>query len=200
MRSWFEKAGFDPRFSSLVIALAGIWVRLASLTDGIFISPRNLYNLSIQTCVTAIMACGMVFIIVARQIDLSVGSQMAFAGMLIAWTQVTWLGAETPGAWLLSIGAGLAGGVLVGLFQGWWTAYREVPAFVVTLAGYLMWRGAAFLVADGQTLAPLSITYQRLGGGVSGSIGTMWSWVAGGIACAFVVDAALKSHRSRTKY
>jgi D-xylose transport system permease protein len=183
-----------------VIVLAGIWVLLAILTDGIFISPRNLYNLSIQTCVTAIMACGMVFIIVARQIDLSVGSQMAFAGMLVAWTQVTWLGAETPGAWLLSIGAGLVGGVLVGLFQGWWTAYREVPAFVVTLAGYLMWRGAAFLVADGQTLAPLAITYQRLGGGVNGSIGTTWSWVAGGIACALVVVATLNARRSRTKY
>jgi D-xylose transport system permease protein len=200
MRAWLEKAGFDPRFTSLVIVLAGIWVLLAILTDGIFISPRNLYNLSIQTCVTAIMACGMVFIIVARQIDLSVGSQMAFAGMLVAWTQVTWLGAETPGAWLLSIGAGLVGGVLVGLFQGWWTAYREVPAFVVTLAGYLMWRGAAFLVADGQTLAPLAITYQRLGGGVNGSIGTTWSWIAGGIACALVVVATLNARRSRTRY
>jgi len=200
MRAWLEKAGFDPRFTSLVIVLAGIWVLLAILTDGIFISPRNLYNLSIQTCVTAIMACGMVFIIVARQIDLSVGSQMAFAGMLVAWTQVTWLGAETPGAWLLSIGAGLVGGVLVGLFQGWWTAYREVPAFVVTLAGYLMWRGAAFLVADGQTLAPLAITYQRLGGGVNGSIGTTGSWIAGGIACVLVVVATLNARRSRTRY
>jgi D-xylose transport system permease protein len=200
MRSWFEKAGFDPRFSSLVIALAGIWVLLAIATDGIFLSPRNLYNLSIQTCVTAIMACGMVFIIVARQIDLSVGSAMAATGMVIAWTQVTWLGAETPGSWLLSIGAGLLAGVAIGLFQGWWTAYREVPAFVVTLAGYLMWRGAAFMVADGQTLAPLATTYQRLGGGVHGSIGTLWSWVAGGIACALVIFAALNARRSRARY
>ena len=138
MRNWFEKAGFDPRFSSLVIALAVIWVLLAIATDGIFLSPRNLYNLSIQTCVTAIMACGMVFIIVARQIDLSVGSQVAATGMVIAAMQVMWLGAETPGAWLLSIGGGILAGVAIGLFQGWWTAYREVPAFVVTLAGYLM--------------------------------------------------------------
>jgi D-xylose transport system permease protein len=200
MRSWLERAGFDPRFTSLVLALALIWVALAVATDGIFLSPRNLYNLSIQTCVTAIMACGMVFIIVARQIDLSVGSQMAFTGMVIAWAQVTWLGAETPGAWLLSIGAGIVAGVMVGLFHGWWTAHREVPAFVVTLGGYLMWRGAAFLVADGQTLAPLSLSYQRLGGGVHGSIGTFWSWVAAGLACALVVFAALNARRSRARY
>lgn len=98
MRSWLERAGFDPRFTSLVLALAAIWIALAVVTDGIFLSPRNLYNLSIQTCVTALMACGMVFIIVARQIDLSVGSLMAFTGMVIAWMQVTWLGSDTTGA------------------------------------------------------------------------------------------------------
>src|SRR5499427_10323486 len=108
MRHWLERAGFDPRFTSLVLALVLIWGALAVATDGVFLSPRNLYNLSIQTCVTAIMACGMVFIIVARQIDLSVGSQMAFTGMVIAWVQVTWLGAETPYAWVWSIVLGVA--------------------------------------------------------------------------------------------
>src|SRR3954471_8756698 len=130
MRTWLERAGFDSRFTSLVLALAVIWGALAVATDGVFLSPRNLYNLSIQTCVTAIMACGMVYLIVARQIDLSVGSQMAFTGMLIAWTQVTWLGAETPGAWAVSIAIGVAAGVAIGAFQGWWTAYRGLPAFI----------------------------------------------------------------------
>lgn len=200
MRSWLERAGFDPRFTSLVLALAAIWITLAVVTDGIFLSPRNLYNLSIQTCVTALMACGMVFIIVARQIDLSVGSLMAFTGMVIAWMQVTWLGSDTTGAAWLSIGGGLLAGALVGVFQGWWAAYREVPAFVVTLAGYLMWRGAAFLVADGQTLAPLALPYQRLGGGVNGSIGTAWSWALGAFACALVIAAVLRARRSRARY
>lgn len=200
MRSWLERAGFDPRFTSLVLALAAVWIALAMLTDGIFLSPRNLYNLSIQTCVTALMACGMVFIIVARQIDLSVGSLMAFTGMVIAWVQVTWLGADTPGIAWISIGAGLLAGALVGIFQGWWVAHREVPAFVVTLAGYLMWRGSAFLVADGQTLAPLAQPYQRLGGGVNGSIGTAWSWALGAIGCALLIGAALQARRSRARY
>lgn len=200
MRVWFEKAGFDPRFSALVIALAVIWGLLQVATDGIFLSPRNLYNLSIQTCVTAIMACGMVYIIVARQIDLSVGSLMAFTGMVIAAAQIKWLGAETPLAWLISIGTGIFAGMLLGVFQGWWVAYRGVPAFVVTLAGFLMFRGAAFMVADGQTLAPLSTVYQRIGGGINGSIGPLWSWLLGGMVCAVLVMQAVLARRSRMRY
>ena len=200
MRDWLERAGFDPRFTSLVLALALIWAALAIATDGIFLSPRNLYNLSIQTCVTAIMSCGMVYLIVARQIDLSVGSQIAFTGMLIAFVQVTWLGSETPYAWLVSIAIGMLAGMAVGAFQGWWVAYRGLPAFIVTLAGYLMFRGAAFLVADGQTLAPLSSTYQRIGGGVQGSIGPAWSWALGLAACAGIVAQALYARRSRKRY
>jgi D-xylose transport system permease protein len=200
MRSWLERAGFDPRFTSLVLALAVIWIALAVATDGIFLTPRNLYNLSIQTCVTAIMSCGMVYLIVARQIDLSVGSMMAFTGMVIAWVQTQKLGAEAPYAWLVSIGAGIACGMVLGAFQGWWTAYRGLPAFLVTLAGYLIFRGAAFLVADGQTLAPLSTVYQRIGGGVHGSIGSTWSWFLGVIACAWVVAQAIYARRSRARY
>ncbi|MFZ3322899.1 MAG: sugar ABC transporter permease [Usitatibacter sp.] len=198
--SWLEKAGFDARFTSLVLALALIWIGLSVATDGIFLTPRNLYNLSIQTCVTAIMACGMVYLIVARQIDLSVGSQIAFTGTVIAFVQVQWLGPETPYAWLVSIAAGVAAGALLGVFQGWWVAYRGLPAFLVTLAGYLMFRGAAFLVADGQTLAPLSATYQRIGGGVQGSIGTAWSWILCAIACAWVIAQAIQARRSRARY
>jgi len=92
------------------------------------------------------------------------------------------------------------GGMALGAFQGYWTAFRGVPAFVVTLAGYLMFRGAAFLVADGQTLAPLSMTYSRLGGGVHGSIGPMWSWVVGLVACAWVVAQVVYARRSRSRY
>ncbi|MBV8504122.1 MAG: ABC transporter permease [Paucibacter sp.] len=200
MRSNLEAAGFDARFSALVLALGAIWVALAIATDGVFVSPRNLYNLSIQTCVTAIMACGMVFLIVARQIDLSVGSIMAFTGMMVAWTQTNKLGIEGNVGWIASIGVGIVGGLLLGLFQGWWAAYRGVPAFVVTLAGYLMFRGAAFLVADGQTLAPLSDNFQRLGGGLQGSIGPAWSWLLAGVGCAALILQTHSARRSRAAY
>ncbi len=198
--SLLDKAGLDARFVSLLLALAAIWAVLAVATGGIFISPRNLYNLSIQTCVTAIMACGMVYVVVARQIDLSVGSQMAFTGMLVAFVQTEWLGAETDYVWAVAIGAGVLAGLALGLFQGWWVAYRGVPAFVVTLAGYLMFRGAAFLVADGQTLAPLSTTFARLGGGVQGAIGPGWSRLLGLGVCALVLAQVLYARRSRARY
>jgi len=120
--------------------------------------------------------------------------------MVIAFVQVRWLGPEAPFAGTASIALGIAAGMALGAFQGWWTAYRGLPAFLVTLAGYLMFRGAAFLVADGQTLAPLSTTYQRIGGGVGGSIGTGWSWVLGAAACAWVVGQALYARRSRARY
>lgn len=200
MQHLLRKTGFDPRFSSMVLVLLVVWAVLALLTDGTFVSPRNLYNLSIQTCVTAIMACGMVFLIVARQIDLSVGSLLAFTGMLIAYSQVQWFGTDGDWGWPASIAVGVAAGVAVGAFQGWWVACRGVPAFVVTLAGYLMYRGAAFLVADGQTIAPLHPHYQVLGGGLSGSIGVTWSTVLGAIACGAVVLHRWHVRRTRARY
>src|SRR5262249_36730081 len=157
MQRFFRTLGIDPRFSSMVLALIVIWLALQFLTgdgsfgDGIFLTPRNLYNLSIQTCVTAIMACGMVYVIVARQIDLSVGSLLAFTGMVTAYVQVHVLGNDSQLGWILSIVAGIALGVAVGIFQGSWVTLAGIPAFVVTLAGYLMYRGAAFLITDGQT-------------------------------------------------
>jgi D-xylose transport system permease protein len=200
MRSLFQKTGFDPRFSSMVLVLLAVWLGLSLLTDGVFLTPRNLYNLSIQTCVTGVMACGMVYLIVARQIDLSVGSLLAFTGMLIAYTQVQVFPAEAAWGWPVSLAIGIAAGVAVGAFQGWWVAYRQVPAFVVTLAGYLMYRGAAFLVADGQTIAPLHPTYQLLGGGMSGSIGVTASWSLGLLACVGVGWQRWHSRRTRARY
>jgi D-xylose transport system permease protein len=114
MQAWLDKAGFDTRFASLVLALAAIWLALALATDGLFLSPRNLYNLSIQTCVTAIMACGMVFIIVARQIDLSVGSAMAFAAFIAYGPAAS----AEPASSAVADHIGTPRPVL-GLFQGW---------------------------------------------------------------------------------
>jgi D-xylose transport system permease protein len=191
--------GLDPRMVSMLLALAAIWIVLGVATGGLFLKPRNLYNLSIQTAVSAILSCGMVFVIVARQIDLSTGSLLAFTGVLTAYAQVHWL-EGTPGAVWISIAVGLAAGIAVGVFQGFMVAYREIPALIVTLAGFLMYRAAAFLVAEGQTIAPLDETYQRLGGGGAGSIGVTASWLLGAVGCAWVTWNVWGTRRERAKY
>ena len=200
MRAFFNRSGLDPRFTSMLLALLLMWLVLAALTGGIFLTPRNLYNLSIQTCVIAVMACGMVYLMVARQIDLSVGSLLALTGMFAAYTQVELFAPGSPWGWIVSIFVAVSIGVLVGIFQGWWVAYQGVPAFVVTLAGYLMYRGAAFMVADGQTIAPLHPIYQMLGGGINGSIGVVASSCLGALACAYVLWRRWALRREMHRY
>ncbi|HKE17186.1 MAG TPA: sugar ABC transporter permease [Kofleriaceae bacterium] len=190
----------DVRLAAMLVALVVIWIALQVATDGLFLSSRNLYNLSLQGSAVAIMTCGMVFVIVARQIDLSVGSLLAFTGVLTAYIQVGWADAHPDAGWIMSIGVGLGTGALVGLFQGWLVAYQGIPAFVVTLAGFLMYRGAAFRVAEGQTIAPLDDRYQRLGGGADGSLGVTWSWVLGAVACVWVLFYVWNTRRERAKY
>ena len=190
----------DPRMSSMVAALIVISIVLNLMTRGLFLSPENLYNLSIQTCVIAVMACGMVYVIVARQIDLSVGSLLAFTGMAAAWTQTRAFPPDSTIGWITSIFVALVIGDIVGAFQGALVARMRIPAFIVTLAGYLMFRGAAFLVSDGQTLAPLHPTYQALGGGVNGAIGVQASIVLGLLAAAWVVWHSWSGRRGQLRY
>jgi D-xylose transport system permease protein len=197
---WLTRLRLDPRLSSMVGALIAVALLLNYLTDGLFLTPENLYNLSIQTCVIAVMACGMVYVIVARQIDLSVGSLLAFSGMAAAWVQVRVFPPGSTAGWLATIVVALAVGAAVGAVQGGLVAKLRIPAFVVTLAGYLMYRGAAFLVSDGQTLSPLHPTYQMLGGGVNGSIGVTPSIVLGLLAGAWVVWQTWQARRVQRRY
>jgi D-xylose transport system permease protein len=95
---------------------------------------------------------------------------------------------------------GVALGALIGFWQGYWVAYRAIPAFVVTLAGLLMFRGGAFLVTDGRTVAPLDPTYQLLGGGIHGSIGATWSWALAGLAMVAVAFNMIRSRRQRARF
>ncbi len=126
----------DTRMLAMIGALLSIWIILNILTEGIFFSSRNLYNLAVQSSVVGIMATGMVLVIVARHIDLSVGSLMGFTGMVIAYLQVHVFTLGASWNWPMTVFCGLLGAV-VGLWQGWWIAYRGVPAFVVTLGGCL---------------------------------------------------------------
>ena len=190
----------DTRMLAMIGALIIIWVVLTVLTDGIFFTARNLYNLAVQTSVVGIMATGMVMVIVARHIDLSVGSLMGFTGMVIAYLQVHVFTLGAAWNWPLTIVCGLALGALVGIWQGWWIAYRGVPAFVVTLGGLLIFRGGAYLVTDGRTVAPMDKTYQLLGGGINGSIGATWSWIFGLVCILLMIAGTIRSRARRKKY
>lgn len=190
----------DTRMLAMIGALIIIWIVLTVLTNGIFFTARNLYNLAVQTSVVGIMATGMVLVIVARHIDLSVGSLMGFTGMVIAYLQVHVFTLGAAWNWPLTVLCGLALGAVVGLWQGWWVAYRGVPAFVVTLGGLLIFRGGAYLVTDGRTVAPMDKTYQLLGGGINGSIGATWSWVFGLACILLMILGTFRSRARRKKY
>lgn len=190
----------DTRMLAMIGALLSIWIILNILTDGIFFSSRNLYNLAVQSSVVGIMATGMVLVIVARHIDLSVGSLMGFTGMVIAYLQVHVFTLGAAWNWPMTVFFGLLLGAAVGLWQGWWIAYRGVPAFVVTLGGLLIFRGGAYLVTDGRTVAPMDKTYQLLGGGIDGSIGATWSWIFGGVCILLMLIGTYRNRLRRNKY
>jgi D-xylose transport system permease protein len=192
----------DARMIGLVGALLLIWVVLDVFSGGLFLTPRNLWNLSVQSSSVAIMATGMVLVIVTRNIDLSIGSMLGFVGMVMGVTQVNLLpkllGFEHPATWIITATLGLLLGVLLGAFQGFVIAYLGIPAFIVTLGGLLVWRGAAWWVTSGQTIAPLDSTFRLMGGGPEGSIGATWSWAVGLAACIAVV-LLLANGRARRK-
>ncbi len=192
--------GLDTRFLAMLAALLAIWVVLHIWTGGLFLTPRNLFNLAVQGSAVGIMATGMVLVIVARHIDLSVGSVLGFIGMSIAFLQVEVFPLGAAWNWPLTIVLGLTIGAAVGIWQGLWVAYGGVPAFVVTLGGLLIFRGAAFEITDGRTVAPLDPTYQLLGGGIDGSIGATASWVLGLIAVALVAFFSIKARKKRGSY
>jgi D-xylose transport system permease protein len=169
----------------MIGALFVLWVLFDLFTGGRFTTPRNLFNLSVQTASVAVMATGMVFVIVTRHIDLSVGSLLGFIGMMMGALQVHFLPDVVGGGhwsiWLITCAFGMFLGAIIGAFQGWVIGYLTVPAFIVTLGGFLVWRGAAWWVTSGQTVAPLDPTFKLLGGGVEGTLGEVLSWLLGGI-------------------
>lgn len=182
-----------------MVLMAGVLVVIALvfnlLSGGIFLSPENLYNIAQQTAVVGILATVMVLIIVARHIDLSVGSVMGFVGVLIATLMYSF-----DWSWPAASLAGLAAAILVALYQGYLTAMVGVPSFVVTLGGLMSFRGAAFLVADGRTQPVTDASFLRLGGGFDGAIGATASWALGALMCLALVASKVSQRRAKKAY
>jgi D-xylose transport system permease protein len=201
---FLKSTELDTRMLGMIGALLLIWIAFHVLSGGLFLTPRNLWNLSVQSSSVAIMATGMMLVIVTRNIDLSIGSMLGFIGMVMGVVQADLLpqllGFEYPANWALTLAAGLALGVTLGAFQGYLIAFLGIPAFIVTLGGLLVWRGAAWWVTSGQTVAPLDDTFRLMGGGPEGSIGATWSWIVGAAACIVVVLSLLQGRSQRKRF
>jgi D-xylose transport system permease protein len=198
----------------MVVAVAVIWITFNVLSDGDFLTSRNLWNLSVQSTSIAIMATGMVLIIVSRNIDLSVGSLLGFVGYAMALVQtdgvIAFFGLDITidglqgesYAWVVALLIGVALGAAAGGLTGFIVAYGGVPSFIVTLGGFLVWRGMIFRTGDkqGQTLAPLDSTFQLIGGGARGSLGEWRSWGFAVLCCVLVVVSIYLARRRRIRY
>ncbi len=136
---------------ALVIAIAVLWVLFSQLTGGDFLTPRNLSNLLRQMAITGMLACGMVFVIISGEIDLSVGSLLGLLGGISAILDSGW---HLP--LVVNIAAVVAIGAAIGAFNGYWVAYLRVPSFIVTLAGLLAFRGVLLGITGGVTISPVS--------------------------------------------
>ncbi len=199
----------DTRMLGMVGALVLIWVGFHYYGQifngyGAFLTPRNLWNLSVQTSSIAVMATGMVLIIVTRHIDLSVGSLLGITAMVMGVIQV-WIlppliGFEHPAIWIITVSIGILFGATIGAFHGFLIAYLGIPAFIVTLGGLLVWRGSAWWVARGETIAPVDSTFTLLGGGPYGTIGETGSWIFGIIACAGIIALLISGRRQRVRF
>jgi D-xylose transport system permease protein len=205
-RSLLASLEIDGRLLGMVVAMGVVWIVFNFLSNGLFLSPRNLWNLSVQSAAVAIMTTGMVLIIVSRNIDLSIGSILAVTALVMGLVQTEWipntfgLGLNQPYIWIIALAVGIAVGALIGGIHGFLVAFFGIPSFVVTLGGLLVWRGASFALVSGRTIGPLDGTFQLLGGGPRGSLGETMSWLVAALAIVVIIYARFSGRRRRRRY
>ncbi|KAF1056600.1 multiple monosaccharide ABC transporter permease [Variovorax sp.] len=188
-------AGFlknNLREYGMLISLVAIMVLFQVLTDGTLLRPLNLTNLLLQNSYVVIMALGMLLVIVAGHIDLSVGSVCGFIGALAAVLMVEYEWHFVPTA-IVSILAG----ALIGAAQGWFVAFRKIPSFIVTLAGMLVFKGLTLALLAGQSVGPFPEAFQRLSSGfipdpIGGAALRTTSLVVGALAAVALVFFKLR--------
>ncbi|MRG61798.1 sugar ABC transporter permease [Agromyces sp. CFH 90414] len=197
---WLSHVLGDLGKNGIFIALIVVVVLFAILTDGILLRPQNISNLIVQNGYILVLAIGMVMVIIAGHIDLSVGSVAAFVGACSGVFAVQW---GLP--WWLSIILSLAIGALVGVWQGFWIAYVGIPAFIVTLAGMLIFRGLALAVLGNANIGSFPTEYRALGNGfVSNVFGEFeldpLTLGVGALAIIALIVQQVRTRRGRTKY
>ena len=184
----------------MLLALFAIMLFFQAATDGTLMRPVNLTNLFLQNSYIIIMALGMLLVIVAGHIDLSVGSVVAFVGGLAAVMVVHW-GWPT----FVVVPVCLIAGIVIGAAQGYWIAYWKIPSFIVTLAGMLVFRGLTLWLLEGQSVGPFPPSFQQLSTGFVGDVFTEGrpNWTAallGAAGAAAIVWMAARARGRRVRY
>jgi len=184
----------------IMAALIAVIIVFNILSKGTLLRPDNVAALIGQNAYVLILAIGMVMVIVAGHIDLSVGSVVAFIGGVLGWAMYNW-----HWHWALAVGLALVLGVVVGAWQGFWVAYVRIPAFIVTLAGMLMFRGLAIVIA-GFTMAGFDQGFVSISSGsVPRFLGAVSNFdvvtmVIGVLGAAGLVFAQLRARASQVKH
>ena len=184
LRSLFAATEIDARIFGMLVALIAILLTFHVLSGGKLISPANMVTLAVQTSGVAIMATGMVLIIVSRNIDLSVGSQVGVLAMVYAILMtdflpdvIGWPEVGSQLMWIVALAIGIGVGIGIGGLQGFIIAYAGVPAFVVTLGGLLALRGVVWVLSEGAAVTGIDSTFRQVGGGALGSLGGEVTWL-----------------------
>jgi len=184
----------------LMIALVVIMIFFQFMTNGTLFRPLNLTNLILQNSYVIIMALGMLLVIVAGYIDLSVGSVAGFIGALAAVMMVRWHIDFRIAMFLCLIVGGL-----IGAGQGYWIAYHKIPSFIVTLAGMLIFRGLTLALLGGDSIGPFAVPFQQLSTGFIydffGQTGfRITSMVIGALVAVIMFYNSLRRRLNREKH
>ena len=206
VRGMLAQTEIDLRLFGMVFALAVILLAFHIVSGGKFIQPNNMLTLAVQASGIAIIATGMVLVIVSRNIDLSVGSLVGLIAMSYAVLMTDWfpnifgLAPDTPFLWALALALGIGIGAAIGAFQGFIIAYIGVPSFIVTLGGLLTIRGLVWYQSSGAAVNGLDRTFLLIGGGAQGSIGGTLTWALALIGAVAIVAILINSRRQRRRY
>ncbi|MEV8511891.1 multiple monosaccharide ABC transporter permease [Dactylosporangium sp. NPDC051484] len=186
----------NARQFSMIFTLVAIIIFFQVWTDGLTLNSTNLIALTQQYAYISVLSIGMLMVIVAGHIDLSVGSVAAFTGIIVAKTMRDW---DLP--WEVGILVGLVVGAIIGAWQGFWVAYIGVPAFIVTLAGMLLFRGGNQFIGDAETI-PVPEGFKNIGAGYLSEWGPNTGYnnstlLLGVVACLAVIWRELRARKTR---
>jgi D-xylose transport system permease protein len=206
VRALFAQTEIDLRLFGMLVAffvilLAGHW-----WSGGKLIQPTNMVTMAVQATGIAIIATGMVLVIVSRNIDLSVGSLSGFIAMSYALLMTDWfprifgIPVGAPFQWVLALAIGIGIGAAFGALQGFIIAYVGIPSFIVTLGGLFAIRGLVWYQSQGAAVIGMDPTFDLVGGGALGSLGGTLTWGFGILGCVGVIALLYSSRHQRRRY